>query len=709
MKVVIRCRPLNSLEKGRSEHTIVQMDPTDGRIELHAEQQGNDEPPKVYTFDNVFPPGTSQVEIFDVTAKPIVDNVLTGFNGTIFCYGQTGTGKTFTMEGVADNADLKGIMPRCFEYVFGAISKCAKNQEFLIRVSFLEIYNNEVYDLLNKDERRKMELKENKDKGVFVKDLTTFVVKSATDCQKILNVGQKQRSVGATAMNAGSSRSHCILSIIVENSETDADGTVHYRVGKLNLVDLAGSERQKRTGATGDRLMEAKSINLSLSALGNVIKALINPKAKHIPFRDSKLTRLLQDSLGGNTKTVMCANLGPANLSHDETLSTLRYANRAKSIKNKPKINEDPKDAMLREMQDEIAQLKKMLELRRKGMTAMEGDLHQAEIALDGSTEIRENLITKEVIVDTGISEEDLKSMEKKERAEYEELKKKQEEEAKKIRAKKEEAEEAARVFAEELKLKQNSLEKEKRALDKMEAMLSQKETQVLAGNEAIEKVMEQKRLLEKTEAELEARREHEETLKQGLMDAEEAELYINEQYNSTKEELEKKNQKLRALWNKYSEKKNEIEDIQDEFEIEREDLVDTIRELDRQMRLKHVLLDAFIPQAYVEMVEKQSVWDTFNESWQIPGLEFAYNNVRMEGDGGFRQRGDGMDYAHLAMQQDQYGVQFDPSAGADMQQMMQQAQEATADGPSTDQFLSYGQYTTTNSKKKSRRKGRGY
>merc|ERR1719421_2854938 len=163
-------------------------------------------------------------------------------------------------------------------------------------------------------------------------------------------------------MNAGSSRSHAIFTIIVECAEADEQRGEHIHVGKLNLVDLAGSERQSKTQATGHRLKEATKINLSLSALGNVISALVDGKSQHIPYRDSKLTRLLQDSLGGNTKTVMCANCGPAGYNYDETVSTLRYANRAKNIKNKPKINEDPKDAMLREFQDEIARLKAQLQ-----------------------------------------------------------------------------------------------------------------------------------------------------------------------------------------------------------------------------------------------------------------------------------------------------------------------------------------------------------
>lgn len=186
-----------------------------------------------------------------------------------------------------------------------------------------------------------------------------------------MEFGWDNRSVGATKMNAESSRSHSIFSIHIEMMDTTGPQSgEHIRKGKLNLVDLAGSERQAKTESSGDRLKEATKINLSLSALGNVISALVDGKAKHIPYRDSKLTKLLMDSLGGNTKTMMVACLSPADYNYDETLSTLRYANRAKNIKNKPKINEDPKDAMLREYQDEIQKLKQMLDGRPEGELA---------------------------------------------------------------------------------------------------------------------------------------------------------------------------------------------------------------------------------------------------------------------------------------------------------------------------------------------------
>ena len=206
----------------------------------------------------------------------------------------------------------------------------------------------------------KLDLRD-KDTGVYVKDLSTFVVKTPADMLKVFEEGTLQRHVGATNMNEHSSRSHSVFTITVESSEMDAQGEAHIKVGKLNIVDLAGSERQDKTGATGDRLKEASKINLSLSTLCHVISSLTDPKCTYVPYRDSRLTRILQDSLGGNTKTVMIANIGPADYNSEETISTLRYASRAKQIQNKPRINEDPKDAMIREFYDEITNLRAQL------------------------------------------------------------------------------------------------------------------------------------------------------------------------------------------------------------------------------------------------------------------------------------------------------------------------------------------------------------
>jgi hypothetical protein len=259
---------------------------------------------KSFTFDATFDKDSSQANVYEKTARRIVDATLNGFNGTVFVYGQTGTGKTFSMQGIPSNPELRGIIPTCFNQIFDHIS-ATQHKKFLVRISFLEIYNEEVKDLLvkpSKNPKSGLELKENPDSGVYVKDLSATVVKSVEEMQFLMDAGNKNRSVGATLMNENSSRSHSIFTITIESSEPGPDGADRYVSGKLNLVDLAGSERLSKTGATGDRLKEATKINLSLSALGNCISALVDGKSSHIPYRDSKLTRLLQDSLGGNAK-----------------------------------------------------------------------------------------------------------------------------------------------------------------------------------------------------------------------------------------------------------------------------------------------------------------------------------------------------------------------------------------------------------------------
>ncbi|KAF7658490.1 hypothetical protein LDENG_00012250 [Lucifuga dentata] len=359
VKVVVRCRPMNAREKALGCKMVLSMD-------LHCcqcfiEKPGvSGEPPKQFTFDGTYFIDQTTEQMYNEIACPLVEGVTEGYNGTIFAYGQTGSGKSFTMQGVHEPAVQRGVIPRAFEHIFESI-QCAENTKFLVRASYLEIYNEEVRDLLGSDTKQRLELKEHPERGVYVRDLSMHTVHSVGECEQIMEQGWKNRSVGYTLMNKDSSRSHSIFTIHLEICNTDVAGEDHLRAGKLNLVDLAGSERQSKTGATGERLREATKINLSLSALGNVISALVDGRSKYIPYRDSKLTRLLQDSLGGNTRTLMIACLSPADNNYEETLSALRYANRAKSIQNRPRINEDPKDALLREYQEEIKTLRALI------------------------------------------------------------------------------------------------------------------------------------------------------------------------------------------------------------------------------------------------------------------------------------------------------------------------------------------------------------
>lgn len=364
VKVAIRVRPMNSLEKKNNTVNCVEVDKCNNQISV-INQETKEE--KTFQFDYVYPPGTTQRQVYDETAYPLVESVFEGYNGTIFAYGQTGCGKTFTMMGDPTKEDLRGIIPNAFAHIFAYINNEGTAKKFLVRCSFIEIYNEEIRDLLGKDSTKKLEVREDPKTGIFVRDLNQMQVKCAAEIENCLNLGNKNRHVGETTMNQESSRSHCIFTVYVEIGENMEDNkNKKIKAGKLNLVDLAGSERQKKTGATGSRLEEAKKINLSLTALSNVINALAEGKS-HVPYRDSKLTRLLQDSLGGNTKTVMIAAVSPSSFNFDETLGTLRYAARANSIKNIPKVNEDPKDALLRQYEEQIKKLKEQLELGPSG------------------------------------------------------------------------------------------------------------------------------------------------------------------------------------------------------------------------------------------------------------------------------------------------------------------------------------------------------
>lgn len=644
VKVVVRCRPMSSREIDDKRTSIVEVDRDVSAIRVHKPSDvggASNEPPKSFTFDFVYPPNTAQIHLFNETAKPIVDSVLAGYNGTIFAYGQTGTGKTHTMEGVIDNVDLKGIMPNSFDYVFNAVKGAAKNVEFLVRASFLEIYLDEVYDLLNqKDARQRMDVKEDPQRGVFVKDLCTDTVKSPSDLHALLEIGTRQRKVGATEMNKGSSRSHSIFSIVVETSTTDEHGVRTYKQGKLNLVDLAGSERQKKTHASGDRLDEAKAINLSLSALGNVIKALVSRNKQHVPFRDSKLTRLLQDSLGGNTKTVMVANVGPANHNFEETISTLRYADRAKQIKNKPKVNEDAKDAMLRQMQEEIAMLKARLVAKQRGIDfsklshdqavvlGLNGTLPDGTSASSLSADVEEMEIIKEKIVDSGFRMEDLQRVITQAKKEEAEMENKTEAEKQEIVRRKQEAEEKYRDLDAELKKHEAHVELEKSEMAQCEHMLREKQQELLKGGGDLAFAAQQKQELKKTEEELWKRREEQERLAKELAAKEDAKLLLDEEYQNAQEELTQIQKKLKLLFVRWQEKKEDLKLLQEEFDMEREDLVDTIRALDKQMKLKALVVDTFLPPEVVSQLDSLKHWDSFNDQWTLPGLQFAGNTI---------------------------------------------------------------------------------
>ncbi|XP_012506767.1 PREDICTED: kinesin-like protein KIF3A [Propithecus coquereli] len=548
VKVVVRCRPLNEREKSMCYRQAVSVDEMRGTITVHKTDSSN-EPPKTFTFDTVFGPESKQLDVYNLTARPIIDSVLEGYNGTIFAYGQTGTGKTFTMEGVRAVPELRGIIPNSFAHIFGHIAKAEGDTRFLVRVSYLEIYNEEVRDLLGKDQTQRLEVR-TMEIGILSKAQNVYC------------------SVGATNMNEHSSRSHAIFTITIECSEKGVDGNMHVRMGKLHLVDLAGSERQAKTGATGQRLKEATKINLSLSTLGNVISALVDGKSTHVPYRNSKLTRLLQDSLGGNSKTMMCANIGPADYNYDETISTLRYANRAKNIKNKARINEDPKDALLRQFQKEIEELKKKLE---EGEEISGSDISGSEEDDDEEGEIGEDG-----------------------------------EKRKKRRGKQEH---------------QSLLEK-----------LSALEKKVIVGGvDLLAKAEEQEKLLEESNMELEERRKRAEQLRRELEEKEQERLDIEEKYTSLQEEAQGKTKKLKKVWTMLMAAKSEMADLQQEHQREIEGLLENIRQLSRELRLQMLIIDNFIPKDYQEMIENYVHWNEDIGEWQLKCVAYTGNNMRKQ------------------------------------------------------------------------------
>ncbi|XP_064783774.1 kinesin-like protein KIF3B [Oncorhynchus masou masou] len=661
VKVVVRCRPFNRREETMDNDNILEVNTKLGQITLRNPRASPEEPMKSFTFDAVYDSESKQSDIYDDTVRPLVDSVLQGFNGTILAYGQTGTGKTFTMLGMPTDNE-RGIIPNSFNHIFTQISR-SQNQQYLVRASYLEIYREEVRDLLCKDNNKKLDLKENPDSGVYVKDLSSVVSKNVTEIEHVMNIGDQSRSVGFTNMNERSSRSHAIFMITVECSEKGADGEDHIRVGKLNMVDLAGSERQRKTGANGERLKEATKINLSLSALGNVISALVDGKSTHIPYRDSKLTRLLQDSLGGNAKTVMVATLGPASKNYEESLTTLRYADRAKNIKNKPKINEDPKDALLREFQEEITRLKAQLEER--GMLAKERRRRR-----------NSRRLTKSMIVEDVAHREKDAELWKALEAEWEWNAKyyiKEEQESKRKK------EEERSIAISRFKSMDNSLEgrsqkvvtstipihrfssvednpkkllptsahsspgarekwkplgekeqmenermmdhmqKEQESMEKIIEKYKAMESKILAGGKnIIDHTNEQQKMLELKRQEIAEQIRREREIQQQVMAQDEETGELRETFSSLQQEVDLKTKKLKRLYAKLQLVKAEIGDVIDEHVVTRQELEQTQNELTRELKFKYLLIENFIPPEEKNKIMNRLHFDSEEDQWRF-------------------------------------------------------------------------------------------
>ncbi|KAJ8687373.1 hypothetical protein QAD02_023167 [Eretmocerus hayati] len=563
VQVVVRCRPMDEKEKARGYSRVVEVVPSRGVVEIrNPAEDASKDAVKVFSFDSVYDWNSTQQDIYEETVRPLVFSVLDGFNGTIFAYGQTGTGKTYTMEGSKTNDDRRGIIPRSFEQIFTHIGR-SQNIQYLVRASYLEIYQEEIRDLLHQDQNLRFELKEKPDTGVFVKDLSSAVCKNAAEIQQLMKMGNQNRTVGTTNMNEHSSRSHAIFMITIEMGDSCG-----IRVGRLNLVDLAGSERQSKTGAIGERLKEASKINLSLSALGNVISALVDGKTSHVPYRDSKLTRLLQDSLGGNSKTIMVANIGPANYNYDETLTTLRYASRAKSIKNKPRINEDPKDALLRQYQEEILRLKEQLSQKEPVQRKKRKPKKKQEDNAESESE-------------TDSHEENVRT-----------------------------SENDASLIAEQLKL-------EKQEAEELEQRIKELESNMLCGGKnIIDHTNDQQRALEQRATEIAERKKREVEMQQKLEDEELTTLGVRETFTNLQQEVDVKSRRLRKYYAKLQVLKQDLDDVTNEYNRDRRELEQTQHELMKELKLKYLIIDNFIPVEEKHKILSRVKFDEDKDCW---------------------------------------------------------------------------------------------
>ncbi|XP_061667617.1 kinesin-like protein KIF13B isoform X3 [Syngnathoides biaculeatus] len=377
VKVAVRVRPMSRREKELTAKCVVEMEGNQTILNPAIASLSKGDPrnqPKVFAYDHCFwsmdesqkDKFAGQEAVFQCLGESLLDNAFLGYNACIFAYGQTGSGKSYTMMG---SAEQPGLIPRLCRSLFSrSIQEAREGESFTVEVSYMEIYNEKVRDLLDpKGSRQTLKVREHNVLGPYVDGLSRLAVASYKDIESLMSEGNKSRTVAATNMNEESSRSHAVFNIILTHFLTDLQsGTSGEKVSKLSLVDLAGSERAAKTGTAGERLKEGSNINKSLSTLGLVISALADQgagknKSKFVPYRDSVLTWLLKDSLGGNSRTAMVATISPAADNYDETLSTLRYADRAKSIINHAVVNEDPNARIIRELREEVEKLREQL------------------------------------------------------------------------------------------------------------------------------------------------------------------------------------------------------------------------------------------------------------------------------------------------------------------------------------------------------------
>ncbi|XP_069939378.1 kinesin-like protein KIF13A isoform X4 [Cherax quadricarinatus] len=422
IRVAVRVRPFNRRETELGTKSIVTM--KDNQTILHhpsaLDKHDSRKQPKTFAFDHCFdslcsesPSFATQETVFTAMGQDILNNAFAGYNACIFAYGQTGSGKSYTMMGAADS---KGLIPRLCDTLFERIAADAGcHTSHKVEVSYMEIYNEKVHDLLDpKGSRQTLKVREHNILGPYVDGLSLLAVSSYEEIEQLIEEGNKARTVAATNMNSESSRSHAVFTVVLTQTVTDvASGVSGEKVSKMSLVDLAGSERAVKTGAVGERLKEGSNINKSLTTLGLVISKLADQAVgkgrgkgdNFVPYRDSVLTWLLKDNLGGNSRTVMVATVSPAADNFEETLSTLRYADRAKRIVNHAVVNEDPNAKIIRELREEVETLRTQLlslrQMTRDGPASLQEEeslnekLHESEKLITNLSETWENKLKK--------------------------------------------------------------------------------------------------------------------------------------------------------------------------------------------------------------------------------------------------------------------------------------------------------------------------
>jgi len=600
IKVSVRCRPMNQKEKSEGYQNCVDVDSDRGEVNVRLANT----PKRTFWYDKAYGMNSTQEQVFQETAMPIVESVVQGYNGTIFAYGQTGTGKTFTMEGDFETDINKGIIPRSFDLMFNIINT-TYNTNFLIQCSYLELYNEEVRDLLAKNHQQKLDIREDPETGFYVQDLSHWVVKAPKDMTELMLRGRELKVIKGHNMNERSSRSHCIFTIIVENSTKDETGD-HIKKGKLNLVDLAGSERTSKikdvNGAEGLQA-ETIHINLSLTALGKVIHALASNKKQHIPYRDSKLTKLLMDSLGGNSKTVMIANIGPADYNIEETLTTLRYADRAKNIKNVPKVNEDPKDAMIKKYKEELEKLKEAL---AKASGGIEVSVNQfvSDDAINMNSRKRIEEIQNQLIL------------------EKERIQNEKNEKIKQLESDKKLAEDAKIELLKKLKKEEEEQNKKIEAQKKIMDKLQKLEEKFLLGEKTKEQAKKNEEILNNEKNELKAKEKRQKELQDKIKKEEEKARELEANFKNQDDEIEKKTKLFNRLKEDLKKVEMEGEEIKKEYEISQNEFHNQMDKLSKKISFSEEIIKNIVPKKYLKMICSLMNYDEERDEFFLPGID---------------------------------------------------------------------------------------